>query len=189
MNVLSQPDFQKGAGCDKTNPLSLWRNQVIKTECDFTQIAQTIIDHLKAETPPWEESYLPLSEPPKNFGTGHPYVSLNQMQIALGRFLSPWYLTAKQIEIYGGKIKADQAGGIRLFRYGVHREEPDYENENDPLANHLVRRYTVFNSCQVSGIDFPEVNSPAPQNKGQILRNAQSIIDRMPNPPEISEGR
>ena len=89
-----------------------------------------------------------------------------------------------------GQVRKGGKGHL-IVKYGTFETESVQTNpdtgENEPYQRGYLRGYTVFNSSQIDGIDFPEIKHPDYKPSNQVAL-AQKIIDGMPNPPKLEEG-
>ena len=105
--------------------------------------------------------------------------------------MSPWYLTYLQAKSLGGHVRRGEKGA-HILKYGEHLQSDDdleVPSEDLPGRKKFVKRYAVFNSSQIEGIEFPEIEPFAPENLGEALDPAEAIIASMPRIPGIQEGR
>jgi antirestriction protein ArdC len=76
-------------------------------------------------------------------------------------------------------------------KYGTFEKESPPENsgsgDTETVKRGYLRGYTVFNSSQIDGIEFPEIKHPDYEPSEQVAL-AQKIIDDMPNPLRLEEG-
>ncbi|MBN2683413.1 MAG: DUF1738 domain-containing protein, partial [Bacteroidales bacterium] len=111
------------------------------------------------------------------------------------------YLTFKQMQELGGKVKKG-ATGFPVFYYNmmhfqkkdgklikITKEEYDaLDNENrhrtDIFVKPFVRYYTVFNAIDLEGIDFPKPIEVKKTEKEQI-NSCEFVLDAYSDKPEI----
>ena len=72
-----------------------------------------------------------------------------------------------------------------VVKFGTYnKERPDGSEEH----RRYLRHYTVFNACQIDGVEFPQADLP-PVTADERTNAARLIVTGMPNPPAIHEGR
>ena len=74
--------------------------------------------------------------------------------------------------------------------YGQYQKKEVNEDSQEEEKSYrgYLRGYTVFNACQIDGIDFPQI--PLPDfTPSERVAKAKQIIDKMSNLPKIHEGR
>ena len=94
----------------------------------------------------------------KNLASGKAYTGINAIMTATAGFSSPYWLTLKQANQLGGKVKAGSKGTPIVFVTKTEKETEAGEKQ----AFTLMRYYTVFNLDQVEGIAAPETEKTAP---------------------------
>jgi len=68
-------------------------------------------------------------------------------------------------------------------------DETDKAKDKASSPRRFLKVYTVFNACQIEGIDFPAPPAPPAFLPSAMADRAREIVNRMPRPPEIREGR
>lgn len=149
----------------------------------YQAVTDRIISALEAGTAPWKSPYLGTSGFPRNFISGKRYRGINIWLLAMAGYSSPLWLTYKQAEESGGNVRKGEHGYL-VVKFGT------YEKQGDTLDEQKTRRYlkgyTVFNACQIEGVDFPE--SQRRPVISDACESARSIVAGMPNPPAIKHG-
>ncbi|HWL52838.1 MAG TPA: ArdC-like ssDNA-binding domain-containing protein [Chthoniobacteraceae bacterium] len=150
----------------------------------YERVTDQIIQRLEEGVVPWHTPHMATVGFPKNFLSGKTYRGINVMLLAMGGYISPWFLTYKQAQERGGNVRRGEKGYL-VVKFGMYAKEADDGSEHQ---RKYLRQYTVFNASQIGGVDFPEPSRPAflPDQRTEA---AQSIIENMPNPPVIYEGR
>jgi len=148
------------------------------------RVTEQIIEQLEQGTVPWYSPHTAEVGFPRNFESGKDYRGVNVMLLGMEGYLSPWFMTYKQAQERGGQVRRGEKGYL-VIKYGTYTKE-DQDGQEEERG--YLKAYTVFNACQIDGIDFPEI-APGPLKSGECLASAQAIVDGMPNPPVIHEGR
>lgn len=158
----------------------------------YQRVTDIILAQLEKGTVPWKSSNIATVGYPRNFLTKNPYQGINVFLLSLFRYSSPWFLTYRQAQQLDGQVRKGEKGHLivkcGLIEKETHETHPN--NGNGEVATETrgyLRAYTVFNSCQIDGIDFPETKHPDYQPSENVAR-AKEIITGMPNPPKVEEG-
>ncbi|BCX48604.1 antirestrication protein [Haloferula helveola] len=148
------------------------------------RVTQRIIERLEEGVVPWHSPHIATIGFPKNFQSAKPYRGINVMLLAMAGYVSPWFLTYKQAQERGGQVRRGEKGYL-VVKFGTYNKDPGDGVEEQ---RKFLRHYTVFNSCQIDGIEFPQPELP-PRSADERTDAAKAIVTRMPNPPAIHEGR
>jgi antirestriction protein ArdC len=141
----------------------------------------------------WKKSKL-LNIPGINFASKKAYNGINFL-LTHGQMRlhdSPYFLTMKQANRLGGKVKEGSDGYPVVFYKKIIRDKETGEivekKERGKKYNEYfaLRYYLVFNSADIEGIDF---NLPKEQELNQIdfhdISIAEKIVEGMPKRPPI----
>jgi antirestriction protein ArdC len=141
----------------------------------------------------WKKSKL-LNIPGVNFASKKAYNGINFL-LTHGQMRlhdSPYFLTMKQANRLGGKVKEGSDGYPVVFYKKIIRDKETGEivekKERGKKYNEYfaLRYYLVFNSADIEGIDF---NLPKEQELKQIdfqdISIAEKIVEGMPKRPPI----
>jgi antirestriction protein ArdC len=155
----------------------------------YSKVTDQIISQLEKGVAPWRSPCLASAGLPRNFATGNFYQGANIFLLGMLRFQSPYFLTFLQAKQLGGHIRKGETGHlvIKCGTYEKEKENPQAGDEPTEKRRYL-KGYTVFNACQIEGIEFPEEKHPE-RTHTEILEAAEAILKGMPNPPAIHEGR
>ncbi len=155
----------------------------------YTKVTDQIITQLEKGVAPWRSPFLATAGLPRNFATGQTYQGVNVFLLGSLNFPSPWFLTFLQARELGGHVRKGEQGHM-VIKCGTYQKEADDPQGGDALteSRRFLKSYTVFNSCQIEGIAFPEIQHPE-RTKTGVLESAEAIIREMPNPPAMHEGR
>lgn len=156
----------------------------------YQTVTNRIIELLEKGVVPWESPSRARVGMPRNFSTGKTYRGINVFLLGCHEFQSPYFLTFIQAKELGGNVRKGEKG-FMVVKYGTYSKEEDgaAEGEANPETRHFLKAYTVFNACQIDGIEFPTLPACSGPSELEGMEAAQAIIDGMPNPPAMFEGR
>ena len=135
---------------------------------------------------PWKKPWTSLSLMPKNLVTKKNYRGVNVFLLHMLGYSSPYFMSMKQINAMGGKVRKGEKSCPVVFWKIV--EPKDGEPEQKGFA--MLRYYRVFNTEQCEGL--PESKVPVieiPKRTHEPLKIAEDLVAMMPNPPQINHAR
>jgi len=152
----------------------------------YQTVTDRIIDMLEAGTVPWRKSWSQYSDDgspamPANFHSKKQYHGINAFTLACSPYACPYYLTQKQIEKKGGKIKAGQKPAPVIFWTFLNVEDA---KTKEMKTMPYMRLSMVYNLEQVDGIEY-QIPGATEQFHFDKIEAAELIINGMPNRPEI----
>jgi len=146
----------------------------------YEVVTDRILASLAAGVAPWKSPYLAGVGFPVNFSTGKKYRGVNVFLLSTAGFSSPFWLTYRQAQELGGNVRKGEKGST-VVKYGTF--EPEDEEEEKKM---FLKTYTVFNACQIEGIEFPKPEArPAVSDS---CGEAKLIVAGMPQRPAIRHG-
>jgi antirestriction protein ArdC len=154
----------------------------------YQQVTETIIGHLENGVVPWRCPWNPDTGKPRNFSSGNTYRGINVMLLGCRFMESPWWLTYRQAQELGGHVRKGEKGAM-IVKYGQFpiRDEPVDANVKPRMGLYL-KTFTVFNACQIEGVEFPPPPENARPNPSERIERAEAIVKAMPQRPNILEG-
>ena len=149
------------------------------------RITQRLVERIEATNElPWKKPWTSISLMPKNLVTGKTYRGVNVFLLHMLGFASPYFLSMKQVNAMGGKVrKGEKSCPVVFWKY----VEPE---EQDQRGYAFLRYYRVFNTEQCEGL--PEGKVPqieVPKRTHTPLEIAEHLVSSMPNPPRINYAR
>lgn len=148
----------------------------------YTLVTEKIIEQLGKGIVPWQQQWAD-SGLPKNLVTGKPYRGLNIMLLASQGYFQNDFLSFKQVQELGGKVKKDEKGHMLVYWKQTEDDDITELSETDTGNKKLVLRYyTVFNISQCEGLPeklIQKARVPVTQPY------CEHIIEGMPNAPKI----
>lgn len=141
-------------------------------------VTAQIIEALKSGNIPWRKPWNCVSLP-TNLHTGKAYRGINMPTLSFSPYASPYWVTFKQAQALGGSVQKGEKGRPIVFWSRMIKEDVE-TGENKPVF--LLKRYTVFNVEQCSGLELPEEKK---ERKADI-EAAEKIYLFMPNRPSVS---
>jgi antirestriction protein ArdC len=135
---------------------------------------------------PWKKSWTSISLMPKNLVTQNNYRGVNVFLLHMLGYASPYFLSMKQVNAMGGKVRKGEKSCPVVFWKIVEAKNDD----PDQKGYALLRYYRVFNVEQCEGL--PEGKVPiieVPTREHGPLEIADRLVMSMPNRPSINHGR
>jgi antirestriction protein ArdC len=144
------------------------------------EITQQIIDAIEAGAPPWRRGW---SSPELHYNTrtGQAYKGVNQLLLGLTPYSDGRWLTFKQAEAMGVKIKKGSKGHRIVKMVEVDRNKAAAEQDGEVLAEHkgkalVMKGYVVFNAEQIDGL--PPLTRPT-MNQVEPVAAVDAVIEGM----------
>lgn len=141
-------------------------------------VTEQIIEALESGVIPWRKPWNCVSLP-TNLHTGKAYKGINLLTLSFSPYASPYWVTFKQAQALGGSVQKGERGRSIVFWSRMIKEDAE-TGENKPIF--LLKRYTVFNAEQCSGLELPENKA---ERKADI-ESAEKVHLFMPNRPSVS---
>jgi len=137
---------------------------------------------------PWHKPWFQNGNP-VNLITKKQYRGINVFLLSMMGYVSPYFLSFKQIQDLGGHVKKGEKGIPVIFWKWIVKNEDENGNKLDkPKSIPFLRYYTVFNVEQTEGI--PEKKIPAIETRTfNPIENGDKIIANMPNRPTMTHDR
>ncbi len=156
----------------------------------YERVTEIVLKRLEEGVAPWQAPSIARVGFPRNFLTKNPYRGINVFLLGSAGYASPWFLTYRQARELDGQVRKGEKGHL-IVKYGTFEKESPTENaktaDAETVKRGYLRGYTVFNSSQIDGINFPEIHHPDYQPSEKVAR-AHKIIEEMPHPPRLEEG-
>ena len=150
-------------------------------------VTQRVMSELEKGVIPWKKPWTVSGGMPRNYVTKRPYTGINPFLLLLEHFSSPYWLTMKQANGLGGKIRKGEKPSFVIFWKWLLKEEKDKQGNTTPEKVPLLRYYYVFNITQTEGIAWEK--DVADSSVKQPLKECEKVIAQMPNRPEIKTSR
>lgn len=122
------------------------------------EVTQRIIDALEKGSgiPPWRKGWN-ANEPYRNAKTGAAYKGINQLLLAMSGYDDPRFLTLKQANDLGCKVKKGERGSHIVKMVEVARKLAQESDTSEVLAVDdrkalVMKSYVVFNARQIEGL-------------------------------------
>ncbi|QNN43002.1 ArdC family protein [Pedobacter roseus] len=158
----------------------------------YLQVAQRLIEQLKAGTSPWQKPWngngIPAFSMPYNQQTLKRYKGINAINLLLSAREDPRWMTFRQAELAGYRVNRNEKGTLIQFvktqeRCPVldDRGSPVLDGEGNPLlesrplSRAIVSNAWVFNASQISGIP-PLIEQPGRKIDWDPIERAEELI-------------
>lgn len=130
----------------------------------YAEVTAKMIDALESGLVPWRKPWTAMGAH-RNLVSGREYRGINVFLTALsamrGNYAYPCWVTMKQANRLGGRIRAGERGTMVVFwepRVDVRKLDNGEEEERRRL---VFKKYYVWNVEQIDGIVLPELPKPA----------------------------
>ena len=136
------------------------------TDQIYAEVTDKILKELEKGTAPWRKTW--SGGAPKNLVSGKNYRGINAFLLAIQG--DEYFLTYKQCQELGGKVKAGSKGSRVIYWNMVSRETDAGELKNIPF----LKYYTVFGASQCEGLKLPERSAKVSDE--EKIEAAETII-------------
>ena len=136
---------------------------------------------------PWRKPWTSVSMWPRNLITRKRYRGVNVFMLHSLGYASPYFLTMKQVNSLGGKVRKGEKACPVVF-WMLFDPEDKTAPKNDPKSKRhaMLRYYQVFNVDQCDGI--PESKIPKVDMTPRAvspIETAEQVVNNMPLPPKM----
>ena len=149
----------------------------------YQEVTDKIVKLLENGTVPWTRPWNPGEETPMNFKSKRPYNGLNVWLLLYAPFNSRFWLTYKQINDLGGKVKKGSKATTIVYWNFRKYEKENKDGEITERTLPFLKEYKVFNLEQTIGIEIPENSSEKLDFNG--IETAEDIVNGYKNKPKI----
>lgn len=158
----------------------------------YQLVTDRIMEALEAGVIPWRKTWKGGVHA-MNWMTKRAYTGINALLTNLSPYEYPYFLTFKQANALGGKVKKGAKSIPVVFWKKILKDQDgnivaDSEagNRNDLKEKYVLRYYRVFNIADVEDVDFvlPEL----PVSEAKPSKVCEELVATMPNPPIIKVG-
>jgi antirestriction protein ArdC/proteasome lid subunit RPN8/RPN11 len=143
-------------------------------------VTDRIVRLLESATVPWHRPWKGGNQWPQNFVSRKVYRGINLFLLNTASYASPFWLTFKQVQSLGGRVKKGEQSFPVVF-WKILKEEGDGEDRRIPF----LRYHSVFNVAQCEGINVPVIPTDETQPPFQAIEKCEQIVAAMPKRPEI----
>lgn len=147
-------------------------------------ITQQLINYAeKNGTLPWRKPWSGGGEAPKNLASGKSYRGINVWLLSTSPYSSPYWVSFKQCQARGGKVKKGEKGSMVCFYKSIKGEREGKDGLTHETTFPLLRYYYVFNVEQCEGLEYPKPKENV--NIEERIAECERIAKDMPERPDI----
>lgn len=121
----------------------------------YEKVNEIILASLERGEIPWVKPWSKCSVAPQNFATGHRYTGANFFLTSLMGGIQPYFLTFKQVQDLGGKVKAGSKALPVIYWNMFKKEGLDKDGQRTSDTIPFLKYYNVFKASDIEGIEFP----------------------------------
>ena len=152
----------------------------------YTIITERIMEQLEKGTVPWQHPWHKAGIP-RSLISGKPYRGINIILLASLGYEQNYFLTYKQLQEIGGKVKKDEKGQIITYWSVSEKEAESAEGigeEQESKKTFVLKYYNVFNIAQCENIPADKL-PPLETRDTSLIPDCESIVANMPDAPLI----
>ena len=146
-------------------------------------VTDRIVRLLESGTVPWHQSWKGSQHWPQNFLSRKVYRGINLFLLNATRHGSPFWLTFKQVQSLGGRVRKGEHSFPVVF-WKVFQAEGDTDAKRIPF----LRYYSVFNVTQCEGITLPALPGEENLPSFEPIAKCEHVVSAMPKRPVITHG-
>ena len=153
----------------------------------YQAVTDQIVAALERGVVPWRQPWTGGTH--RNLVSRRPYRGANQLLLGLSHFERPWWLTLKQANSLGGRVRKGETSTLVCFWWllRVLAKPGEWAEVDGTRTIWMLRVYRVFNVAQVDGIDDHVPAAPQPRDVERI-EACERLVAGMPDPPTITHG-
>jgi len=144
----------------------------------YQVVTDRIIALLESGTIPWQKPWKGGDQVPRNFVNRKAYRGINPFFLNAAGFASPFWLTFRQAQSLGGRVKKGEQSSPVVFWKILEKVEHG-ETEKIPF----LRYHSVFNVAQCEGMSVPAL--PEIHKEFCPIEKCAEVVAHMLNPPTI----
>jgi antirestriction protein ArdC len=142
-------------------------------------VTEKIIAALESGTAPWHKPW--KAGIPRNAITNRPYSGINALLLGMTSYTDPRWLTMKQANQKGGKIRKGEKSTMVIFWKTNTVTQETESGEITEKTIPFLRYYLCWNVEQCDGLDLP----PLETKQIDVIAQAEAIIAGMSSKPRI----
>jgi antirestriction protein ArdC len=130
----------------------------------YAEVTARMIDALENGVVPWRKPWTSMGAH-RNLSSGREYRGINVFLTSLsamrGGYEYPLWLTMRQANTLGGRVRAGERGTLVVFwepRVDIKKND---KGEEEKVRRLIFKKYYVWNVEQIDGLVLPEVPKPA----------------------------
>jgi antirestriction protein ArdC len=147
----------------------------------YDVVNSKIVEMLEKGVVAWKRTWKKTTVLPMNLITKRPYTGVNFFILSFAT--SPYFLSFKQVQTLGGKVKKGSKAWPVVFFTMLETEDKD--NDGKKRRFPMLRYYKVFCADDVEGIEnkIPKLEDENSENTPNS--RCESVVANMPNKPKI----
>ena len=148
------------------------------------RVFDRIMDAMDKGVAPWKRGFNAPGGMPRN-QDGKPYRGVNifllGIEQAVRHYKSPYFMTQKNAEKQGGKVKDGERYAMITY-WGTIKRRDDDEKGSGPR---FLKYYRVYNVEQIEGLPDKFTTEQTKPNEHERIAECERIVAEMPDPPAI----
>jgi len=156
----------------------------------YEVITDRIIQQLEAGTAPWRKPWRVSGKNglPRNLVTMREYRGINVFILLSSGFSSPYWLTYRQAQMVGGRVRQGEKGFPVVFWKVAAAEVQDEDETVERPSRFLCRYYTVFNIDQCDGLRLKPAHLVENKPQTQQIEACERVVTDWQQKPTVTHG-
>lgn len=159
----------------------------------YQMVTDRIIEALEQGGIPWRKTWKSGARTAMNWVSKRAYTGINALLTNLSPYDHPYFMTFKQANALGGKIRKGAKSIPVVFWKKILKDangqivaESEAGNRQDLKERYVLKYYRLFNIAEIEDVAFelPEV----PVRTQSTIEACEEVVKKMPNPPVIETG-
>ena len=135
---------------------------------------------------PWKKPWVSYDDGscyPRNLVSGRCYQGINALLLGFQYYESPFWVSVKQCNERGGKVRKGETGSIVVYWKILERYEVK-DGKTVTKRTPLLRYSVVFNSAQCEGLEVPGLTVKQ-RTEAERITACEEMIERYEGRPEV----
>lgn len=153
----------------------------------YEEITNEIIKKLESGVIPWKKPWKSSAHAPKNLISLKPYQGINAFITSLQGHGSPYWLSFKQCQDLGGKIKAGEKGTKIVFWSAFNKDVIQDNGDIEKESFGFLKTFVIFNIEQTENIKIkPHLLTVEDiRTDAERIESCENVVSGYKNAPKI----
>lgn len=142
----------------------------------YEMVTEKVVAMLEAGVAPWRKPWRTVGgHMPVNMKSKKQYRGINVLLLALQGYSSRYWLSFKQVQEKGGKVRKGEKGTPVVFWKPIQVRDAKNDDPEAKKTIPLLRYFYVWNLEQVEGIEDPDAGQAAQLDEFTVIERAEDV--------------